>query len=138
MTNMEPQQQTPRTTADSAKEGRLIVDAGVKKKALKKMVRDGRGGCGKKKKKRDGKGGPGVPDITPKGNPYLHTGKGGPGMTSGLLKTFARIPGVSYQKDVNRPALAPGKAREFSDVNTIDKRENLISNVKKFIKPKKK
>jgi hypothetical protein len=34
---MEPQQQTPRTTADSAKEGRLMVDAGKKIKQRKKL-----------------------------------------------------------------------------------------------------
>ena len=38
---MAPQQQGPRTTADSQKEGRLMVDAGLKKKkrrVIKKLI----------------------------------------------------------------------------------------------------
>ena len=139
---MEPQQQTPRTTADSAKEGRLVVDAGLHKRKramLKSILRDGAGGCGKKKKKHDGKGGPGYPDLSPKQNPYLYTGKGGPGnKTDGLLKTFGRIPGVSYQKDVNRPAIVEGTAKNFSDANTIASREKLISGSAKKLTVNKK
>jgi hypothetical protein len=43
------QQTTPITTADSAKSGRLVVDAGKKtkkRKILKKAIKDGKGGLG--------------------------------------------------------------------------------------------
>jgi len=47
---METNQSTPRSTADSAKEGRLIVEAGrTKHKSLRKIV----------KSQRNAKGGPG-------------------------------------------------------------------------------
>ena len=88
LNNMEPQS-TPRTTADSAKEGRLIVDAGGMKKKKKSIVQKAVRCCG----------------------------KGGPGVI-----TMAQIPGVSYKIDGNRKP----KAKQMSDVNTIENRENLI------------
>ena len=36
---MAPQQQGPRTTADSAKEGRLMVDAGARKKKKRQILK---------------------------------------------------------------------------------------------------
>lgn len=85
---------SPRDTGTSAQEGRLIVDAGLKKskrkqflqKSIKKVV-DGKGGCGKKK---DGKGG-----INPFAGGGSTPGSAIPGFTGGVSNKPSSMPSYS-------------------------------------------
>ena len=88
---------TPTTTADSSKDGRLIVGVGSPKKclkcAIKKTKHDGAGGCGHKK--HDGKGGSGLPAPVSYGASNIKTPSAFNGLAASMTSKPHRAGAVS-------------------------------------------